>query len=70
MKPNRVKKNGKKGNPIPVRFARSEEKTLQALASATGLNKAEIIRRAGRYAFPRFLSREINILDVIPEAAS
>ena len=56
-----------KGNPVPVRFDGAEEKFLEDLAASTGLKKAEIIRRAGRYAFPKFISREINILDVISE---
>lgn len=60
-------KKQSKGNPIPVRFDGAEENTLDDIATATGLGKAEIIRRAGRYAFPKFLSREVNILDVVPE---
>jgi hypothetical protein len=56
-----------KGHPVPVRFDVPEEKFLDDLAASTGLKKAEIIRRAGRYAFPKFLNREINILDVVPE---
>lgn len=61
-----VKKQNK-GNPIPVRFEGTEETILAEIASATGLGKAEIIRRAGRYSFPKFLSREVNILDVVPD---
>jgi hypothetical protein len=57
---------GKKGNPIPTRFDGPEAKFLEDLHLQTGLGKSEIIRRAGRYAFPKFLSREINILDVAP----
>lgn len=56
-----------KGNPIPVRFDDAERRTLNDLADATGLKKAEIIRRAGRYSFPKFLNREVNILDVVAE---
>lgn len=63
-----TKKSGiAKANPVPVRFDKPEEKFLDDLATATGLKKAEIIRRAGRYAFPKFISREVNILDVVPE---
>jgi hypothetical protein len=56
-----------KGNPIPIRFDEHEESTLADIATATGLGKAEIIRRAARYALPKFLNREINILDVVAE---
>jgi hypothetical protein len=55
-----------KGDPVPVRFDQVEEDFLDELATKTGLKKAEIIRRAGRYAFPKFITREINILDVVP----
>jgi hypothetical protein len=65
-KPSVLPSRKRKGNPIPVRFDGPEEKVLGELATATGLNQAEIIRRAGRFAFPKFLSREVNILDVIP----
>jgi hypothetical protein len=63
------KRNGaaKKGDPIPTRFDKREEKFLADIHLQTGLGKAEIIRRAGRYAFPKFLSREINIIDIGPE---
>jgi hypothetical protein len=63
----KMKNRVRKGNPVPVRFDGAEEEFLDDLAASTGLKKAEIIRRAGRYAFPKFISREINILDVIPE---
>jgi hypothetical protein len=59
--------NGAKGDPVPVRFDEREEKFLRDLALTTGLKKAEIIRRAGRYAFPKFISGEINMLEVVPE---
>lgn len=67
-----AKKNGagKKGNPIPTRFDGAEEKFLEDLHVRTGLGKTEIIRRAGRYAFPKFLSREIDILDIAPAASA
>ena len=55
----------KKGGPIPVRLDPAEEKVLTDLTKATGLKRSEIIRRAGRYAFPLFLSRKVNILDVV-----
>ena len=62
-------KNGAaaKGDPIPVRFDGAEEKFLNEIAATTGLKKAEIIRRAARFAFPKFMSGEINMLDVIQE---
>lgn len=56
-----------KGDPVPVRFGGTEEKFLADLAASTGLKKAEIIRRAARFAFPKFMSGEINMLDVSPE---
>lgn len=56
-----------KGNPIPVRFDDPEEQVLDDIATATGLGKAELIRRAVRFAGPKFLSREVDILDLVPE---
>lgn len=50
-----------------MRFDGAEEDFLDDLTATTGLKKAEIIRRGCRYAFPKFISREVNILDVIPE---
>lgn len=51
-----------KVDPIPTRFDPREDKLIRDLNRATGLPMAEIIRRAGRFAFPKFQSGEINIL--------
>jgi hypothetical protein len=61
---------GTKSNPIPVRFDARELEVLADLCARTGLKKAEIIRRAGRYAFPKFLNRKIDILDLPPVKAA
>jgi len=52
-------------NPTPVRFDQNEEAALQELKTATGLSKSEVVRRAFRFAAPKFLRREINILDLV-----
>jgi len=56
----------KKGEPIPIRFDAPEEAFIAKLVELTGLKQAEIIRRAGRFAFPKFISRGVNILDQVP----
>jgi hypothetical protein len=62
----RTRSNAKKGKPHPVRFDRDGQEFLDEMANLTGLSKAELIRRAGRFAFSKFLSGEINLLDITP----
>ena len=50
---------------MPTRFDPPEDTFLKELAKKTGLKKAEIVRRACRFALPKFLKREVNILDVV-----
>jgi hypothetical protein len=56
-------------SPTPVRFSKDEEKQLRKLKEKTGLNLSELIRRAVRFATPKFMSGEINVatLDVRTE---
>lgn len=57
----------RKGNPIPTKFDGPEDAFIRNLARETGFSRGEIIRRAVRFAGPKFVSGEINILDVTPE---
>jgi hypothetical protein len=52
-----------KTDPIPVRFDRSEKSDMAAIEKKTGLSRAEIIRRACRFAFPRFLKGKVQIVN-------
>lgn len=51
-------------NPVPVRFDRDEDADIKALAATTGLPSSELIRRAVRFAIPKFRSGEVNILEL------
>lgn len=51
-----------KGEPIPTRFDDAEDRLIRDLNRLTGLPMAEIIRRAGRFALPKFASGRVNIL--------
>jgi hypothetical protein len=57
---------GLKGDPIPTRFDAAEDKLIRDLNSETGLPMSEIVRRANRFALPKFLSGEIDILTLKP----
>jgi hypothetical protein len=57
---------GVKGDPIPTRFDAAEDKLIRDLNSETGLPMSEIVRRANRFALPKFLSGEIDILTLKP----
>jgi len=52
-----------KGNPIPVRLDPPEEGAIDELHRATGIPKAELIRRSLRLALPRFQTREADLLE-------
>jgi hypothetical protein len=54
----------RKGNPIPVAFELQEEVFVRRYAEQTGLSRGEIIRRAVRFAGPKFLHREVKIEDL------
>jgi hypothetical protein len=56
----------KKGLPVPTRFDEAEEDFLSEIKQRTGFKKAEIVRRACRFSLPKFLSGEVNILDMVP----
>ena len=45
-----------------VRFDQPEEEFLRRAKKATGLSKREIIRRACRFALPKFLSGQVDIM--------
>jgi len=48
--------------PIPVRFKDAEMQMMQQLQELTNLSRSDLVRRACRYAFPRFLQNEVNLL--------
>jgi hypothetical protein len=62
---------GSKGSPVPIRFSPRDARMLGELKQLTGLPIAEIVRRAVRFAGPKFTSGEVQILEVrqSPEAA-
>lgn len=47
-----------KSSPVPVRLEKDEKKVIKVLAKQSGLSVSEVLRRAVRYAAPRFLSGE------------
>ncbi len=53
-----------KGHAIPVRFDASDLAILTALTTRTGLSTADVIRRAVRFAGPKFRTGEVNIADL------
>lgn len=57
----------KKGSAIPTRFNPAEEQFLSDLKEQTKLPKSELIRRAVRFAGPKFLSGEVNILTLVTQ---
>lgn len=54
--------------PIPVRFSKQDDKQLRSLQTQTGISLSEIVRRAVRYAAPKFLSGKVNISHFPAEA--
>lgn len=52
-----------KSTPVPVRLGPSEEEGVAALASKTGISKAEIIRRCLRFALPEFIDGGADLLN-------
>ena len=57
-----------KGKAIPTRFNPEEESFIIDLKKQTDLSKSEIIRRAVRFAGPKFLSGEVNLMTLIGAA--
>lgn len=55
-------------DPYPVKLDKPTEKVVLRLKKKSGFTNSEILRRAVRYAAPKFLSGEVNIAD-IPELA-
>ena len=55
-----------KGDPYPCRFDTEEQAGLEEINAETGMSYAEIIRRACRFSFPKFLSGEVPISKVKP----
>lgn len=52
-----------KTNAKPVRLDPQEAKMTKLIKSKTGLSEAEIIRRSLKFALPKFLSKEVDLLD-------
>lgn len=57
-----------KTESFPVHFTENERDFIEQMAGRFRLNKSEIIRCSVRFAAPKFLSGEINILTLTPEA--
>lgn len=53
-----------KSHPIPVRLGQPERAELTDLKLRSCLPEAELIRRACRFAFPKFLSGEEPLISV------
>lgn len=51
-------------DPIGVRFTEEEGDMLKEMKRRTGLPLANIIRRAVRFAVPKFQSGEVNPLEI------
>lgn len=58
------KKSKRFGDPIPVKLDLPTDKIVHELIGKTSLGQSEVLRRAIRYAAPKFLSGEVNIADV------
>ena len=52
-----------KSNPKPVRLDREEDDLLLSISQKTGVPQVELIRRALRFALPKFENGDANILD-------
>jgi len=50
-----------KTNPIPTRYDEPEAELIEKIHTATGMPKAEIIRRAVKFSLPKFQSGKVNI---------
>lgn len=49
---------------VPTRFDLPDFRELQAMRKSTGLSVSEIIRRAVRFAIPKWKSKEVAIVEV------
>lgn len=52
-----------KTDPFPVKLDRPTALIVERLKKKTGLNRSEILRRAIRFAAPKFLSGEVSVMD-------
>jgi hypothetical protein len=55
----------KPGAPTTVKLNAEEEAFVTKLQGQTDISKSDIIRRAVRYAGPKFLSGEVNLLTLV-----
>lgn len=55
-------------SPTPVRFSDEDEISLQDLKKLTGLSLSELVRRAVRFAAPKFLTGEVNVATLATRA--
>jgi hypothetical protein len=55
-------KDNEKMAPIPVRFKKDEVDLVLQLQELTNLSRSDLVRRACRYTFPRFLQGKVDIL--------
>jgi hypothetical protein len=51
-----------KSNPIPVRLDEGSDAVLSGLSERTGIPKAELVRRSLRFALPKFVTGEADLL--------
>lgn len=54
------------GAPIPTKFDAPEERMIRRINALTDLPMAQIIKRGMRFALPKFMSGEVDILTLEP----
>lgn len=59
-----TKKSKEFSDPIPVKLDTATRKVVAQVKKKTSFTNSEILRRAVRYAVPKFLSGEVNIAEV------
>jgi hypothetical protein len=57
------------GKPIPTKFDPAEEQLIRDINEETKLPLGQIIKRAARFALPKFASGEISLLTLEPVPA-
>ena len=55
----------RKGTPIPITFSPQEHEFIYHICDTTGISKADVIRRACRFALAKFISGEVSLIDKI-----
>ncbi len=63
-------KKGGLNSAVPVRFDDTDRDLIQTLQQRTGLSAADIVRRAVRFAGPKFRDGKANIGDLTESKAA